>query len=54
MAVTQNDINTLQNTIEADGTVPAGVKGQVQGLLYTVSKMIFGNASNPPKNGYPQ
>jgi hypothetical protein len=51
MAVAQSDLNTLQTTVNADGTLSNAQKAQTQGLLYAVSRVLFGNASNPPSNG---
>ena len=51
MAVAQSDLNTLQTTVNADGTLSNAQKAQTQSLLFALSRVLFGNSSNPPSNG---
>lgn len=51
-ATTQTDINTLQTTINADGTLKDAQKAKAQTLLYSLSRVLFENASAHPYKGF--
>ena len=50
--VVQADLDAVQTKAEADTTLTNAQRAQLEGLLFAVARILFGNTAAPTNNGH--